>query len=412
MRDKISLKRLLPLGLQHVFAMFGATVFVPLATGLNPSVALFTSAVGTLLFHIITGGKVPAYLGSSFAFIAPIIAASTEYGAAAALGGCVVAGLLYVAIGYLIKQIGTDIIHRFVPPVVIGPMIMVIGLKLAEVAREFSEQHYLTAFFTLAVVIVVSMYAKGFFKVIPVLCGIAAGYIFALIMQETGIGPQMIDFSEVVKAQWAPALPAFTLPKFNLNAILIVAPVALVTMIEHLGDMMAISRTVGHDYIEDPGIHRTLWGDGLATALAGVLGGPPNTTYGENVGILALTKVYNPIVVEAAAGIVLILSLLPKFGEFIRTIPMAVMGGVLILVLGMIASVGLRTLIEKQVNLMKTRNLIIVSVVLVLGLSGIKLLGLDGMGLAAIVGILLNQVLPDEDDDDRREVELDPELPI
>lgn len=407
MREKVSIGRLLPLGLQHVFAMFGATVFVPLTTGLNPSVALFTSAIGTLLFHLITGGKVPAYLGSSFAFIAPIMAAKSEYGISAALGGCIAAGIIYMIVGYIIKVVGTEIIHKLVPPVVIGPMIMVIGLKLAGTAKIFSEVHYLTAFFTLAVVIIVSMYAKGIVKVLPVLIGIVAGYIFAYIMYRTGVAPQLFDFKDLAAASWAPALPEFVSPTFNINAILIVAPVALVTMIEHLGDMMAISRTVDHDFIEDPGIHRTLWGDGIATAFAGLIGGPPNTTYGENVGVLALTKIYNPIVVEAAAIIVLILSLLPKFGEFIRTIPKPVMGGIMIMVFGMIASVGLRTLIEKQVDLMKTRNLIIVSVVLVIGLSEIKVLSLDGMGLAALVGILLNLVLPKEDKDKKTKSGLD-----
>ncbi|QOR36200.1 uracil permease [Clostridium sp. 'deep sea'] len=407
MREKVSIGRLLPLGLQHVFAMFGATVFVPLTTGLNPSVALFTSAIGTLLFHLITGGKVPAYLGSSFAFIAPIMAAKSEYGISAALGGCIAAGIIYIIVGYIIKVVGTEVIHKLVPPVVIGPMIMVIGLKLAGTAKIFSEVHYLTAFFTLAVVIIVSMYAKGIVKVLPVLIGIVAGYIFAYIMYRTGVAPQLFDFKDLAAASWAPALPEFVSPTFNINAILIVAPVALVTMIEHLGDMMAISRTVDHDFIEDPGIHRTLWGDGIATAFAGLIGGPPNTTYGENVGVLALTKIYNPIVVEAAAIIVLILSLLPKFGEFIRTIPKPVMGGIMIMVFGMIASVGLRTLIEKQVDLMKTRNLIIVSVVLVIGLSEIKVLSLDGMGLAALVGILLNLVLPKEDKDKKTKSGLD-----
>ena len=407
MREKINIGRLFPLGLQHVFAMFGATVFVPLTTGLNPSVALFTSAIGTLLFHLITGGRVPAYLGSSFAFIAPIIAARDEFGISAALGGCIAAGIIYVIVGYIIKVVGTEVIHKLVPPVVIGPMIMVIGLKLAGVAKDFASQHYLTAFFTLAVVIIVSMYAKGMVKVLPVLIGIIAGYAFAFIMYKTGVAPELFNFKDLAAASWSPAFPKFVMPTFNINAILIVAPVALVTMIEHLGDMMAISRTVGHDFIEEPGIHKTLWGDGIATALAGFLGGPPNTTYGENVGVLALTKVYNPIVVEAAAVIVLVLSMLPKFGEFIRTIPLAVMGGIMIMVFGMIASVGLRTLVEKQVDLMKTRNLIIVSVVLVIGLSGIKVLGLDGMGLAALVGIFLNLVLPKEDADKKTKSGLD-----
>jgi len=394
MREKISISKLIPLGFQHVFAMFGATIFVPLATGLDPSVALFTSGIGTLLFHVLTKGKVPAYLGSSFAFIAPITLAASKYGVSAAMGACAVVGLLYVLASFIIKQLGVEVIDKLIPPVVIGPIIIVIGLGLASVANDYSSQHYLTAFFTLAVVIVTSIYSKGFFKVIPVLTGILAGYLFSLILQTTGLGPALVDFTVVQQASWMPSLPNFTAPTFNLNAILLVVPVGLVTMIEHMGDMMAISRTVEIDYFKDPGVHKTLLGDGLATALAGLLGGPPNTTYGENIGILALTKVYNPIVVEAAAVIVLILSVLPKIGAILQTIPLAVMGGVMIMVFGMIASVGLRTLIEKNVDLKETRNLIIVSVILVIGLSGITLFGMAGMSLSAIVGIALNKLLP------------------
>lgn len=379
--------------------MFGATIFVPLVTGLDPAVALFTSAAGTLIFHLITGGQVPAYLGSSFAFIAPLQTAigDDRYGGmSGALGGVMVAGFIYVILSAIIQRIGTGFMHKYLPAVVVGPVIMTIGLGLAGVAKDFSEQHYVVAFFTLAVVIVVSVFAKGLFKVIPILTGIISGYLFAVLLETLGYAEGLIDLSSVHAATWQPALPAFVLPSFNISAIFLIAPIAIVTVVEHLGDILAIGRTVGQDFIEEPGLHRTMLGDGIATAVAGLLGGPPNTTYGENIGVLALTKVYNPIVIEGAALLVILLSLFPKVGAFIGTVPMAVMGGIMILIFGMIASVGLRTVIEKQVDLSATRNLIIVSAILVLGISGITIFGIAGMGLGAIGGILLNIVLPED----------------
>lgn len=433
MKKSISWTRLLPLSLQHVFAMFGATVLVPLLTGLNPLTALFTSATGTIIFHLVTGGKVPAYLGSSFAFITPIMIAALDVlpdgtegmgmGYAAATGACIIAGLIYLLTAWLVKIVGIKAIERFTPPVVVGPVIMSIGLGLAGTAKDMSSGNMFIALFTLAVVILLSIFAKGFFKLIPILIGLASGYILTLVLQTDALQSiafvrdyllpeQLIDFSPVAEAKWF-ALPTlvndaaygttggieFLLPKFTFSTALFIAPIAIVTMVEHLGDMLAISRTTGSNFVEKPGLHRTLMGDGLATAWAGFLGGPPNTTYGENVGVLAMTRVFNPLVVQVAALFVLLFSLSPKVGALLATIPEPVMGGIVILLFGMIASVGIRTLVEKQVDMSKTRNLIIVSTILVLSLSGITLGIFQGMGLGALAGIFLNIILPDKEEE-------------
>ncbi len=392
---KLTKPQFVILGFQHVFAMFGSTILVPTLTGLNPSVALFTSAVGTLIFHLITGGKVPAYLGSSFAFIPPIIAASNAYGVQGAMLGCVIAGLIYVVMSGFIRVIGSDFINRFLPPIVIGPVIMIIGLKLAPEANNMASGHLLTALFTLAVTITVSIFARGIFKVIPILIGIISGYIFAMFYG-------LVDLTPVLEAKWF-AAPSFTFLNpaqigDNLGAILIVAPIAMVTMVEHLGDVLAISKTTNQNFMKSPGLHRTLLGDGIATALAGIFGGPPNTTYGENVGVLAITKVYNPAIVRLAATFVLFMSFMPKIGALIHSIPIPVMGGIVILLFGMISAIGMRTLIENSIDLSDTRNLIIISTILVIGLSGIEIMiksvPVSGMGLAAVVGIFLNLILP------------------
>lgn len=423
----LSLFKLLPLSIQHVFAMFGATVLVPLLTGLNPATALFTSATGTLLFHLITGGKIPAYLGSSFAFIVPIQIVAAKHGFSAATGACIIAGLIYLLTSVLVKKVGLKAIERFIPPVVVGPVIMTIGLGLAGVARDMSADNMFIALFTLAVVIIFSIFAKGIFKLIPILIGIVSGYVLTLILQtdiaakipfvNTLLPEKLIDFTPISDAAWF-ALPQFVseaaynqsggaeflVPTFVLPAIIAIAPIAVVTMIEHLGDMLAISRTVEKDFLETPGLHRTLAGDGIATAWSGILGGPPNTTYGENIGVLAITGVHNPLVVQVAALFVLGFSLIPKVGAFLGTIPGPVMGGIVILLFGMIASVGIRTLVEKQVDLSKVRNLIIVSTILILGISGVSLpitstFAIEGMGLGALAGILLNILLPDKSEE-------------
>lgn len=416
--EQLSWSRIIPLGLQHVFAMFGATILVPILTGLDPRTALFTSGLGTLLFALVTGGKVPAYLGSSFAFIVPIQIATASFGVHAALFGCFVAGLVYVVISAVIKAVGIGFIEKYFPPVVVGPVIMTIGLGLAPVARDMANANIAVAMVTLAITILVSYYGKGIFKIIPILAGITGGYVFALILHYTGRA-ELFDFTGLVAASWMPALPEYlqkvlTTPSdtvlnpanWALQAVFIIAPVAAVTVIEHLGDVLTIGRTTGRDFVADPGLHRTILGDGLATSMAALFGGPPNTTYGENVGVLAITKVFSPIVVKVAAIFVLAFSVLPKVGAAIATIPTAVMGGVVVLLFGMIAAVGIRTLVEKRVDFSDTRNLVIASTIIILGISGLQFAGLQGMGLGAIAGIVLNIILPE-----RAKVEEAHELP-
>lgn len=411
-KDGITKDRLFILALQHMFAMFGSTVLVPALTGLNPAVALFTSGLGTLIFHLITGGKVPAYLGSSFAFIAPIIAAQNQFGRDGAMLGIITVGLVYALMSLVIRLLGTEFFRKLLPPVVVGPVIITIGLGLAPTAKDMASEHLLVAFVTLAIAVGVSVFAKGIIKVIPILLGIIGGYAFAGFLG-------LVNFTPVMEASWF-ALPKFALPTVsgNLKAISLVAPIALVTMVEHLGDVVAIGSTVKKDFIKEPGLHRTLLGDGIATLIAGLFGGPPNTTYGENVGVLALTKVYNPLIIQVTAVIVILSSFIQKVGVLIQTIPTAVMGGIVFLLFGMIASIGLRTLVENEVDLSKNRNLVIVSVILVVGISNLTLnfLGLEfgGMGLAAIVGIIMNLILPslEKEIENEDDLKLESELSI
>lgn len=400
--ERLPMQQMIPLGIQHLFAMFGATVLVPLLTGLDPAVALFTSGAGTLLFILITKGKVPAYLGSSFAFIVPIQFISAQYGIEYALGGTVAVGLLYAVVAGIVRLVGTDWLNRLLPPVVVGPVIIVIGLGLAPTGVQMAgligedahllNPNVLTAIFTLAVAVLASIKFRGFLASIPVLIGIVAGYIFGLIM---GI----VDLTPVREAAWF-ALPDFTLPRFAAPALAIMLPVSLVTLAEHVGDVMVISRVVGRNFLTNPGLNRTLAGDGLATALAGLLGGPPNTTYGENVGVMAITRVYSVWVIGLAAIFACSLAFIQKVGALIQTIPSAVMGGIAIMLFGVIASSGLRTLIEQKVDLSQTRNLLIASIILVLGVGNSMLIlggniNLSGMALAAIVGVILNLILPE-----------------
>ncbi|QNO16333.1 uracil permease [Alkalicella caledoniensis] len=406
---KLTPLNILPLSIQHLFAMFGATILVPALTGLDPLVALFTSGMGTILFAIITKGKVPAYLGSSFAFIAPIIVVRDSHSIAVAMGACVVVGLVYVIVSALVKVVGTKFFEKYLPAVVVGPVIMTIGLSLAGVANDMASGHLPLALITLSIVIAFTIFGKGMLKIIPILLGIAGGYVIALIFNFlivnnmvpeflTGIiGTEAIfDFSELAKTSWMPALPNFIKPEFEISAMVAIVPFAIVTLVEHLGDVLAIGKTVEQDFVKEPGLHRTILGDGVATLLAAFVGGPPNTTYGENIGVLAITKVREPIVVQVAALIVLVLSFLPKFGALLATIPVAVMGGIVILLFGMISSVGIRTLVDSKIDLANTRNLIIVSSILIFALSGIEILGFYGMGLGALVGIFLNAVLPEK----------------
>lgn len=396
------------LGIQHVIAMFGATVLVPILTGLNPAVALFTAGLGTLIFHFVTKKKVPVFLGSSFAFIPVIQAVANQYGDLSyAQGGIVVAGGLYLLFSLLIMTFGVDKIKSFFPPIVTGPMIIVIGLILSPVAIEMASANWSVALIVIATVIGVSIFGKGFFKVIPILCGVIVGYIYSAII---GI----IDFTPVINASVL-SVPEFTLPKFSIGAIAMIAPIVLAVFMEHIGDITTNGAVVGKNFLQDPGLHRTLLGDGLATMIAGFVGGPANTTYGENTSVLAVTKVYDPSILRLAAMIALGLSFIGKLGAILQTIPTPVMGGVSLILFGMIASVGIRTITNGKVDFSSNRNLIVSSLILVVGIGtefvkikqqlgafdgiiGIQItnnIQIIGLSLAAIIGIVVNKLLPE-----------------
>jgi uracil permease len=399
-------KRLL-LGFQHTLAMFGATVLVPFLTGLDISVALFSAGVGTLLFHMLTKRKVPVFLGSSFAFIPAILSVKTMYatpgdpnaGLPYATGGIIIAGLVYVLAGGLIKLFGPNVMKRLLPPVVIGPVIITIGLTLTPVAYGMAQGHWGVALIAMLTVALVTVFGKGLFKSLPILAGVGTGYLASFVFK-------LADVTPVAQAPIL-ALPQFMTPKFSLDAILVVAPVALVTLVEHLGDITTISATVGQDFIQDPGLHRTLLGDGLATSLAGLVGGPSNTTYSENTGVLAVTKVFDPVVMRIAAIFALTMSIFGKFGALLSTIPEPVMGGISIILFGMIASIGMRVMVENRIDFSSGRNMLIAAFVLTIGMMSVLgeanpavvklgVINLEGLSLATIVGIILNLVLPEE----------------
>ena len=392
---QLGIPKMTMLGVQHVFTMFGATVLVPIITGLDVSVSLFLAGIGTLLFHLITKGKVPAFLGSSFAFIAPIMAVAGTHGLAHARGGIVVAGLIYLILAGLMQVFGTERVIKFFPPIVTGPIILVIGLKLAPVAIDMASGNWWLAILAFVIVTAISVYAKGFLKVIPVIIGLIVTYIVAVIFGQ-------VDFTPVLDAKWFD-IPEFSLAKFDFSAILTVAPIALATMVEHVGDVIAIGATVDRDFIKEPGLPRTLTGDGVATAVSAMFGGPANTTYSENTGVLALTRVWDPLVMRIAACFAIVLGLIPKLGALISTVPTAIIGGISIILFGMIASIGARTLVENKVNFNKSRNLIIAATIVVLGLGGAVVpieigefsVSIEGMALAAIAGIILNAILPE-----------------
>lgn len=385
------------LGLQHVFTLFASTVLVPILTGLDVGVALITSGIGTLLFHFITKGKVPAYLGSSFSFIAPVILAGELYGLDYARGGIIVAALIYMLFAYLISVFGVEKIIRFFPPVVTGPIIIVISMTLAPNAINMASQDWLVSMVTLAVIIGVAVWGKGFIKIVPVIIGLAVGYVLSAVLGR-------IDYSPIVQAGWV-GVPNFALPKFNIGATLIVAPIALTTIVEHIGDVLAMGGVIKKDLTKDPGLTRTLMGDGVATGLAAFVGGPANTTYSQNTGVVALTQVWDPKVMRIAAVITIFIGLVPKLNAFTSTIPKPVIGGAVIVLFGMIASIGLRTLVDNKIDFSVTRNMVIAAVVLVFGLGGavipIKIgiveIKFVGMALAAIIGIILNVILPIEE---------------
>ena len=407
--------RMLILGLQHMFAMFGATVLVPIIVSntyglpLSIQTTLFFAGIGTLIFHVCAKFKVPAFLGSSFAFLGGFQAVSElNIGKFAdmigaeklpyAMGGIVVAGSLYILLALLFKAVGAKKVMRFFPPIVTGPMIILIGLNLAGTAVNNAQSCWPLALLAIAVIIVANIWGKGMIKIIPILLGVVIPYIVALVCG-------MVDLSGV-GGESVVGLPAFTLAKFDITAILAIAPVAVAAMMEHIGDISAISATCGKNYMEDPGLHRTLLGDGLATAVAGLFGGPANTTYGENTGVLALSRVYDPKVVRLAAVYAVILSFSPQFEALVNSIPSAIVGGVSFILYGMISAVGVRNVVENKVDLTKSRNLIIAAVIMVCGLGfsngitfqvGGAVIKLTALAIAAIAGVLLNAILPGND---------------
>ena len=406
--------RMLILGLQHMFAMFGATVFVPILVqgyGLPLSIqtTLLFAGLGTLLFHVCTKFKVPAFLGSSFAYLGGFSTVATmpayegldpETKLAYALGGIVIAGLLYLVLALLFKVLGAKKVMRYFPPIVTGPMIIMIGLNLSGSAINNASTCWWLALVAMAIIVVANIWGKGMVKIIPILLGVVGSYIVAVIAGQ-------VDFSGVSEASFL-GLQQFVIAKFDVSAILVMAPIAIAAMMEHIGDISAISSTTGKNFIEDPGLHRTLVGDGLATAFAGMFGGPANTTYGENTGVLALSKVYDPRVVRLAAIYAIILSFSPKFDALVNSIPAAIVGGVSFILYGMISAVGVRNIVENQVDLTKSRNLIIAAVMFVSGLGfssvggitftvGGAAVTLSGLAIAALCGVILNAILPGND---------------
>lgn len=416
------------LGAQMLFVAFGALVLVPILTGLDSNVALFTAGVGTLIFQLVTKGKVPVFLASSFAFIAPIIYGVQTWGIPATMCGLAAAGLFYVVLSILIRLFGSQMLHKILPPVVTGPVIMVIGLVLAPVAvhmamgRTGDGAAYLvpttSAIIIASVAIIttalVSLLGKGWVKLIPILCGIAAGYVASLILDITGLStsiqasfdagalknwtaPALISMKPVADSAWF-AVPKFVFPEWKLEAVLFIVPVALAPAIEHFGDVLAIGGITGKDYLDDPGVENTMLGDGLATSFASMLGGPPNTTYSEVTGAVALTKAFNPAIMTWAAITAILLSFVGKLGGLLATIPVPVMGGIMILLFGMITVVGINTLVKAKSDLTAPRNLIIVAVILVAGIGGMKVsvgsFNFEKIALAGMLGLVLNLILP------------------
>ncbi|CAH0991042.1 Uracil permease [Sinobacterium norvegicum] len=396
-------------GAQMLFVAFGALVLVPLLTGLDANVALFTAGAGTLLFQVITKRSVPIFLASSFAFIAPIMYGVQAWGVAATMGGLMATGVVYMLLAGLIAWRGRGIVERVLPPVVVGPVIMVIGLALAPVAVNMAlgksgdgsiqlvpeQTAIVVALIALAVTLAASVFGRGFVRLVPILLGIIVSYTAALFYG-------LVDFTAVEQAAWL-AMPAFTTPEFHWQAILFMLPVALAPAVEHVGDMMAISSVAGKDYLKKPGLHKTLLGDGVATSFASMLGGPPNTTYGEVTGAVALTKAFNPVLMTWAAAFAIVLSFVGKLGALLSTIPVPVMGGIMILLFGAIATIGVSTISKAQLDLHHPRNLAITSIPLVFGIGGMQFGGgdftLQGIGLAAVSAIVLNLILPKDPDE-------------
>ena len=383
-------------GVQFLFVAFGATVLVPLLVGLDPATALFTAGLGTFIFHFITKGKVPIFLGSSFAFIAPIISASQQWGMPGTLAGMAGVALVYFVMSALIKWQGKRLLQRLFPPVVIGPVIICIGLSLAPSAVNMAQENWLLAFISLLTAILVLVLGRGLIKLVPVVCGIIVGYIVSICMG-------LVDFSAVSSAPWF-ALPSsithFHLPEFAWEPFLFMIPVAIAPVIEHIGDVYVVSAVADKDFVKDPGLHRTMLGDGLACLVASFFGGPPVTTYSEVTGAMQITRITSPAVIRIAAGTAIVFSIIGKLSAILQSIPAAVLGGIMMLLFGTIASVGIQNLVNNKVDLNQTRNIIIVSVVLTVGIGGAILqmgnFSLSGIGLSALSGVILNLVIPQE----------------
>lgn len=388
--SKLGLIQKTIVGAQFLFVAFGATVLVPLLVGLDPSVALFTAGVGTLIFHAVTKGKVPVFLGSSFAFIAPIIKATELFGLPGTLCGLVAVGAVYGIMSALVRLRGVGFISRLFPPVVVGPVIMLIGLSLAGTGVNMAKTNWTLAIISLVTTVVVSLFGKGLLKLIPIFSGIIVGYISAIFFG-------LIDFQPVMDASWF-ALPAFVRPELCWEAIIFMVPVAIAPVIEHIGDIYAINEVTGKDFVKDPGLHRTMLGDGFACVAASFIGGPPVTTYSEVTGAISLTKISDPSVIRIAGLFGILFSVLGKVSALLKTIPEAVLGGIMVLLFGTIASVGINTIVKNKVDMGETRNLVIVSLILILGIGGAELtfgtFTIGGIGLAALVGVFLNLVIP------------------
>ncbi len=386
-----NLKKMI-LGLQMLFVAFGATVLVPMLIGIDPAVALFVAGVGTLLFHFVTGGVVPVFLGSSFVFIAPIIEATSRYGLSGTFGSFVVIGLLYLLVAFIVKKKGVKIIQKIFPPIVIGPVIMVIGLSLANVGVSMATTDWLLALFTLAVAVIIVIFGKNTVKLLPIIGSVVIAYVLAIILKR-------VDFSALLSAKWF-SVPAFVTPSFSLGAILFLLPVAIAPLIEHVGDIYAIGKATKKNYIKKPGIHKTIFGDGLAILFGGFVGGPPVTTYSEVTGAIVLTKQKNPQILRISATFAIIIAFVGKISGFLQTIPEAILGGTMLLLFGMISVVGIKSLLDNKVNLDKTKNMVIIAVMLTIGVGGAIIsygtFSLSGVGLAAVVGVVLNLILPNK----------------
>ena len=392
--SNLSLARKTIVGVQFLFVAFGSTVLVPLLVGLDPATALFTAGIGTFIFHMVTKGKVPIFLGSSFAFIAPIISASQQWGMPGAIAGIMGVALVYFVMSVLIKWKGRDLLDRLFPPVVIGPVIICIGLSLAPAAVNMAKEHWLLAFISLLTAIIVLVLGRGLIKLVPVVCGIIVGYVAACLMG-------LVDLTAVAAASWF-ALPDsiihFKLPQFAWEPFLFMIPVAVAPVIEHIGDVYVVSAVAGKDFVKDPGLHRTMQGDGLACQAASLFGGPPVTTYSEVTGAMQITRITSASVIRIAAGTAIVFSIIGKLSAVLQSIPGAVLGGIMLLLFGSIASVGVQNLIQNKVNMDETRNIIIVSVTLTMGIGGAVIpmgsFSLSGIGLAAIAGVILNLLIP------------------